>query len=245
MFLQCWRKRASTVTFRTGILMATNLVRFSRVTGFAGVLLLWIPAANAQITQIPLPDSAYTSSTTLIPITGADGETTLTLSDPNLTVTFSTLMQKFTAEDTWGPWGSPPAVETSTPRVLSPVDFQNVTSVTLAFSQPLTTFGMEAEPDAFTQGFFPVTLDFFSGATLLGTVSNSLDGSTAALFAASSTMPITSVTLTIGGNAADPAGTDPGIAQIRYALVPEPSTWLMVAIGLALLTVRRFRYAWK
>jgi hypothetical protein len=62
--------------------------------------------------------------------------------------------------------------------------------------------------------------------------------------------PITSVTLTIAGNASVPEGTDPGIAQIRYALAPPqsvpeggPSTWLMVATVLALFTVHRFRYA--
>jgi hypothetical protein len=83
----------------------------------------------------------------------------------------------------------------------------------------------------------------------LGTVNNSLDGSTAALFAATSSTPITSVKLTIDGNANDPAGTDPGIAQIRYALaapqgVPEggPSIWLVVITITALLMVHRFRY---
>jgi hypothetical protein len=228
---------------RRGLLSAAVM----SITGFFA-----LPAASvsASFIQIPLPDSAYTSSTTLIPITGSDGDTLLSLSDGTLTVTFSTLMQEFTAGSSWSSWGSPPAVETSTPRVLSPVDF-TLTTVTLAFSQPLTTFGLEAEPDAFTQGNFPVTLDFFNGVTLLGSVSNSLDGSTAALFAASSTTPITSVTLTISGNANDPAGTDPGIAQLRYALaaapqsVPEggPSIWLAVISVLVLLMVHRFGYA--
>jgi hypothetical protein len=238
MFLQCWRKRASIVIFRHGALVAANLVRSSKITVLAS-LLLGTAAANAQITQIPLPNGAYTSSTTLLPITGADFDTTLTLSDPNLTVTFSTLMEKFTVPASWTAWGSPPATEGSTPRVLSPFDF-TITSITLSFSQPLSTFGLEAEPDATTQGAFPLTLDFFNGVTVLGTVNNTIDGSSAALFAASSTMPITSVTLTVGGNAADPAATDPGIAQVRYALqpVPEPATWLMVAIGLALLPRR-------
>jgi hypothetical protein len=229
--------------------MKANLFRYLRIAVFAA-LLLWIPAASATFMQIPLPDAAYTSSTTLIPITGPDGGTTLTLSDPNLTVTFSTLMQKFTVPTTWTTWGSPPAVETSTPRVLSPADL-SVTSVTLLFSQPLSTFGLEAQPDAIAQyGAFPLTLDFFNGVTPLGTVSNTLDGTTAALFAASSMTPITSVTLTVHGNAAAQQGVDPGIAQIRYALaapqsVPEggPSTWLTIATVLALLIVHRFRYA--
>jgi len=212
-------------------------------------MLLCIPAANAAFMQIPLPDSSYTSSTTLIPITGADGETTLTLSDPNLTVTFSTLMQKFTVPASWTNWSSPPDAETSTPRVLSPVDFLTTTSVSLSFSQPLSTFGLEAEPDAF-EGAFPIRLDFFNGVTLLGTVSNTLDGTTSALFAASSMTAITSVTLTIEGNQQVPAGTDPGIAQIRYALaapqgVPEGGStlWLILATLVALLAARHFRHA--
>ncbi len=196
------------------------------------------------------PDSAYTSSTTLIPITGPDGTTTLTLSDANLTIAFSTLMQEFTVPDTWSTWSSPPNAETSTPRVLSPVDFLNVNSVTFNFSQPLSTFGIEAEPDAFTQGTFPVTLDFYNGATLLGTVSHDLDGVTSALFAASSMTPITSATLTVHGNMNAPQGTDPGIAQFRYALagpsqsVPDggPSVCLMVGTILALFVGHRFRY---
>jgi hypothetical protein len=230
----------------------TSLFRRRRLSAalisITGFFALSVAPVHASFMQIPLPDAAYTSSTTLIP-TGADGDTTLTLSDANLTVTFSTLMLTFTAGSTWSNWGSPPAVETSTPMVLSPFDF-TLNTVTLSFSQSLTTFGLEAEPDALTQGAFPVRLDFFNGVTLLGTVSNSLDGTTAALFAASSSTPITSVTLTIEGNANDPAGTDPGIAQIRYALagsqsVPEggPSIWLVVITVIALLVVHRFRYA--
>jgi PEP-CTERM motif-containing protein len=224
-----------------GTSMKNNLLSLSTLTILAG-LLFCTPAANAAFDPIPLPDSTYTSSTTLIPITGPDGDTILTLSDANLTVTFSTAMQKFTVPDSWTNWNSPPATETSTPRVLSPADF-TLTSITLSFSQPLTTFGLEAEPDATTQGAFPVTLDFFNGLTLLGTVTRTIDGSGAALFAAGSTTPITSVTLTVGGNANVPEGVDPGIAQIRYtAAVPEPSTWILFAAGLGLLTVRRYRF---
>ena len=36
-------------------------------------LLLSIPAAKATLIQIPQPDAAYTSSTTLLPITGKTG----------------------------------------------------------------------------------------------------------------------------------------------------------------------------
>lgn len=215
---------------------------------FAGFLALSTTPLQAGFMPIAQPDAAYTGSTTLIPITGSDGDTLLALSDANLTVTFSTLMQEFTVPSTWSNWGSPPTVETSTPRVLSPVDYLTTFSVTLSFSKPLSTFGLEAEPDAF-EGTFPVRLDFFNGATPIGTVSNNLDGFGAALFAASSMTPITSVTLTIEGNSQDPQGTDPGIAQIRYALaasqgVPEggATIWLMLAAALSLFAVQRFRW---
>jgi hypothetical protein len=108
---------------------------------------------------------------------------------------------------------------------------------------------LEMEPDATTQGNFPITLAYFNASTLLGTLSNSLDGSTAALFAASSSVPITSVVLTVGGNVNLPAGTDPDIAQLRYALapsssVPEPGVWLLFSTGLAFIFLfRRSRYA--
>jgi hypothetical protein len=215
------------------------------MVAFAG-LLGCVPALNAAFVQIPQPNAAYTSSTTLLPITAPDFTNLNTLSDANLTVTFSATMETFTVPTTWGTWNTPPAVETSTPRVLSPFDFANVTSVTLSFSSPLSTFGLEAQPDATSQGAFPVTATFFNGATTLGSINRSLDGVTAALFAASSTTPITSVRLTIGGNATDPAGTDPGIAQLRYALatqaIPEPATAFVFAGGLALLIgLRRFR----
>jgi hypothetical protein len=213
----------------------------------AGLFALSIVPLQAGFMPIAQPDASYTSSTTLIPITGADFDTTLTLSDANLTVTFSTLMEKFTVPTTWTNWSSPPAAETSTPRVLSPADI-SLTTVSLLFSQPLTTFGLEAEPDALAQyGTFPVTLDFFSGVTLVGSVTNMLDGSTSALFAGASMTPITSVTLTILGNAQVPEGTDPGIAQIRYALAATSSVpdgrlplWVVAATFVGLAMLHRF-----
>src|SRR5947209_3196261 len=83
-----------------------------------------------------------------------------------------------------------PAPDGSTPNVLSPFDF-SITVITLTFSQPLSVFGLEAEPDALTQGTFPVSMVFFNGGTQLGTLNNVIDGTSAALFAAGSTTPIT------------------------------------------------------
>jgi len=224
--------------------MTDKFSTFSKVTLLAG-LSLSIPSVQAAaLVQIPQPDAAYTSSTTLLPITGNDGDTTTSLSDANLTVTFSTDMQKFIGS--WGNWGTPPTVETSTPNVLAPVDFLNVNSFVMSFSTGLRTFGIEVEPDAFTQGFFPVSVEFKNGGTSLGVLNNSMDGSTAALFAASSSTPITSVVVTIAGNANLPGGTDPAIAQLRYALtptaVPEPAAMFTFAGGFVLLAgLRRYR----
>ena len=230
-----------TLSFRRSSLA----VALAWVTGFAA--LLSATSANAGFTAIPQPDAAYTSSTTLLPITGMNGDTTLTLFDANLTVTFSALMQVFTD---WFSLGAPPATEGNmpVPPVLSPVDFLNTPSVTMTFSHGLTTFGLESEPDAF--GSLPMKMDFFSGATLLGTVSyGSVAGdSGAVLFAASSMTPITSATLTIEPTADFPAATDPGIARLRYALAPTSSVpdggssiGLMLIALLATFSIHRWR----
>src|SRR5947209_6623131 len=115
--------------------MKNNLLTTSKISVVAG-LLLFVPCATAAFITIPQPNAAYTSSTTLIPITGDDFSVTNTLLDANLTVTFSTPMEKFSVPTTWTNWGSSPAVEGSTPNVLSPEDF-TFTSVTLTFSHPL------------------------------------------------------------------------------------------------------------
>jgi len=221
---------------------------FGFLAPIIGLFALSVAPLQAGFVQIPQPNAAYTSSTTLLPIPGNDFDTTLTLSDANLTVTFSTLMEVFTAETTWASWGSPPATEGNMTKVLSPFDF-TLTSVTMTFSKPLTTFGLEAEPDGFTQGSFPMRLDFFNGVTPIGTVSYSavdpIGG--AVLFAATSMTPITSATITVEGNQNLPEGTDPGIARLRYALaapqsVPEggSSIGLMVIAVLAMFAAHRW-----
>jgi hypothetical protein len=223
--------------YRPVLLIALGLV--------IGFFALSATPLQATFIQIPQPDNAYTSSTTLLPISGNDGDTLLALSDANLTVTFSALMQTFTS---WATWGAPPATEGNTPvpPVLAPFDYLNTPSVTMTFSQGLTTFGLESEPDAF--GSLPMRMDFFNGITLLGTVSyGAVEGdSGAVLFAASSMTPITSATLTIEPTMDLPTATDPGIARLRYVLaggqsVPEggSSIWLLAVAILAVFAVHR------
>jgi hypothetical protein len=208
-------------------------------------------AAQAAIVPISAPDASYQSSTTLLPVTGDDFSTVNSLSDANLTVSFSNVMTIFTSPGTWTAWSAPPNSETATPRVLAP-DL-NVFTITLTFSQGLSIFGLEAQPDAIIDyGNFPLSLQYYNNATLLGSVDKVLNGETSSLFAASSGTPITSVVLTVGASSGGTKpglpGADPGIAQLRYALAgrevvtPEPATMLTCGGMLVLLAgLRRLR----
>ena len=224
-----------------------------RRTNHLAALILFGAAAtplSATLITIAQPNAAYTSSTSLLPVTAAEGTNISSVTDGTLTATFSDpalsppMQVAFVSPTDWGFWGNPPAVENATPVVLiSP----GVTStlLTITFSKPLTLFGLEAMPD----GFFPepMTENFFNGATNIGSISLSPDGNPAdpgagaLLFAASSTVPITSVTITTTANPTED-GTDFAIADLRYSLVtPEPSTWIAMATGLGFIGWSRRR----
>jgi hypothetical protein len=214
--------------------------------GVVGILFCLAAAGpvTAGIITIAQPTAGYTGSTTLLTVTAPDNTVVNSLSDPNLMVTFSTGLTALTVPATYSAWNNPPTTETSTPRVLlTPI--LGATLLTLTFSQPLMTFGLEADPDPLV-GTFPMTATFFSGATSLGTINLSLSNNVganpgAALFAATTTSgPITSMTITA-------TGTDFAIADLRYLLsppttsTPEPSTWMVAAIGLAAFGFRKIR----
>lgn len=189
-----------------------------------------IPAFGQQFSPISTPTASYTGSTTLIPITAPDDTPLTSLTNGTETITLSTAFYAETVPNfAWNTWGSPPNTESSTPRILA--NFTPVTSVTLTLSLPAATFGFEVEPDQ--DGSFPVSVNFYNGSTLLGTVSRNITGDAGALLmAASSTTPITSVVITI------PAGADGfAMAQFRYAnvsSVPTLSTAAFGALGLLL-----------
>ncbi len=168
-------------------------------------------------TPIAQPNAAYTSATTLIPITPPDGTVISSVSDGIETVSFSpTLTTATVPAGGWNNWNSPPNAETSTPRV---VFNATATTETFTLSTPAATFGVEAEADTF--GTDTISANFFNGVTLLGTISQSVTTpSGSMLFAGTSTgLPITSVTVSETGPA-----TGIGFAQLRYAPPAPPLT---------------------
>jgi hypothetical protein len=182
---------------------------------------------NAALVTFSQPNASYTSSTQLLPVSAAELANVSSLSDGTLTATFSASLQVATVPTNWFNWGTPPAVETATPRVLITPGV-DATLLTITFSQPLSVFGLEAMPDAF--GATSITENFYHNATNIGSIVLNPDGAVSALlFAASSSTTITSVDITA-------VGTDFAIANLRYTLaVPEPNTWIMLAAGLAFL----------
>jgi hypothetical protein len=189
----------------------------------AGVLMLSTTAAWAQFTPINQPDLAYTSSTTLLPITAPDNAPIPSLTDGTLTVTLTSNVGPLiagTVPTTYAIWGAPPDTESATPRVLG----QTLNStITLTFSSAVTTFGFEGMVN---NGNRNVTADFFAGVVPVGSITRPVgDGGVGAkLFAATSLTPFDRVVLT------DAVRVGPGttIAQIRYAgassAAPEPGT---------------------
>jgi hypothetical protein len=203
--------------------------------GFAGC----IPAFG-QFSAISTPASAYTGATTPISISAADGTALTSLTNGIETITFSTSFYARTVPSAyWGTWGSPPNTESSTPRVLA--NTGPITSVTLALSLPASTFGFEIEPTL--DPVFPISVNYYNGSTLLGTVSRNVAGNAGALLmAASSGAQITSVVITLSSDAAgDAAGF--AMAQFRYtkwtappppSAVPTLSTGALGALSLLL-----------
>ena len=198
-------------------------------------------AASADFIVIPNPATGdYLTATTKIalPPVGAtytalsDGVETINITASPNPVAMSTLGG---AGSRFG-WGTPPTVESSTPLVLFTGPNGNVTTnnITLTFSVPVSTFGVEMMPNYGTL-FFPytTTATFFEGTTTVGTISRGLlSPGGARLFAARTTTdPFTSVRLTAQlGNF--PNGTMGFlVAQIRYTAVPEPASLALLSLG--------------
>jgi hypothetical protein len=203
--------------------------RVLSAVGFLVAALVSVPAF-AQFTPIPTPTADYTSGTTLMAIPGANLSTTTTLTSGTETLTFgSTVSVRTVPGGGWATWNSPPAVESSTPKVLAITT--GLTSMTITLSEPHTTFGFELEPNNGTQS---MTVTFMNGATSLGSVTRTVVGTSGALlFAGSTTTPITSVVLTA------PAGAGGfAMAQFRFgdpSPVPAMGPMALAALALMLL----------
>jgi len=213
-----------------------SLNRASHLVGaVAAMAALCGAPARADFTPIPLPDAAYTASTSLFSFADPDFSAISSLTNGPITITPDSPLVALTVPTTWSSWGSPPNTESSTPRVLWT---DGLTSLTLSFSEPLGIFGFEAQPNTSTVS--PIDVTFFAGITQVGQITLDVDGNGGArLFAALSTVPFDSVVI----NSTD----DFAIAQVRAAsaLVPEPASianFLCAGLfGLAVRLCRRRR----
>jgi hypothetical protein len=175
----------------------------------------------------------YQTATTKIDISGIPDLTTVSsVSGGGLTVTLSDTMTKGSVPSTFTTWGSPPDTESSTPPILNTFNNPNVNTRTLSFSENLSVFGVEVEPGAF--GLHTMTMEFFEGAVLVGSVSRSVDGNAGArILAGESTTPFDSVVIT--ESTPDPDDESFAIAQLRFqtapAAVPEPATLTLLGLG--------------
>lgn len=196
-----------------------------------------IPAFG-QFNVIGMPATTYTTGTTLIPITAADNAAVPSITDGTQTIAFSGTVYARTVPGSWNTWGVPPATESATPRALAAF---SATSLTVTLSVPSHTFGFEIEPNGSgsVAQYYPVTAQFYNGATLLGTVSQNINWQSGALLAAASDSDtITSVVVTAPANANGFA-----MAQFRYgstllagvARTPLPGTFYLGGLGMMML----------
>jgi hypothetical protein len=198
--------------------------RFRWISPVCGALALTVacaaPAA-ADIITIVQPNAAYLAATTLLPVAGDDFEVVPSLTGGGVTATFDVGPTLLTVPVSWSAWGAPPSTESATPRVLWT---NGLTELSIAFSTPLSLFGLEAQPN--TQVASPITAEFFFGSSALGTIDLLVNGNGGArLFAASSTDQFDRVVLS--------STDDFAVAQLRVqaVAVPEPSILVNVITG--------------
>ena len=212
------------------------------------VLLLFASqAAWASLITISQPDLVYTASTQLFVLSGPSGTVISSLTNGSETLSFATAGGKGTTNSGispgYGNWGAPPFTEGPQTDYLCFIsnsgncNLAQGTSNDITLSVPAFIFGFEAQPD--NSGTHIYSVDFYNGGTLLGTISQSVNGTAGArLFAASSTIPITSVHITV------PLLSDGyALARFRVQPVPEPGTLLLVGVALCWASLRRRRVA--
>jgi hypothetical protein len=179
--------------------------------------------------------ATYQSGTAKISsFSGLPDLTTVTsITDGALIVGFSNAVTKATVPATFSTWGLPPDTESPTPAVLNTFANPNPSVRTLALSKPMEVFGVEVEGGDFDAAGF--TMDFFSGATLLGSISRTIVGDgEARILGGESGVPFDSVVISDHLASGDNSFA---ISEVRYALaaVPEPASVLLLGGGFGLL----------
>jgi hypothetical protein len=198
-----------------------------------------IPAS--AFTVISTPTDEYRDQTFLIGVPGNGGPRTV-WGDINLTVAFSTALAPRTVGLNWATWGTPPDTEQSAPRVWFTL---GGTDVTFTFSpvspsDVVTTWGFEAQPNPFA--VLDITVEFFKGEQLVGSITRAVDGNAGARLFAATAAPGTWFT-----HVRIFSESDFAVAQLRYGLgiVPEPATWALMIAGFGMVgfAARRRRVA--
>ncbi len=186
-------------------------------------------ALRADFIPILQPTIAYLNGTTRLAFTDPDQTIIGGGSIGGETLIYSSDLVEYTVPTSWATWGSPPAVETSRPRV----GFTNgISSLGISLIKPVRAFGLEVEPD--NPAVEETTAAFYSGSTLVGTIDRFPNGNAGAvLYAAfTTTTPFTRVVIT------NLDGDDFAIAQERFTLaVPEPATLLLLFPALAIFAL--------
>ena len=191
---------------------------------------------KADFTPIAQPTVGYTSSTTLIDISGIPDGTSniLSVTQGPQTVSFDSGVTKTAVGVGWSTWGSPPFTESNTPSVLVKAPGN---TLQMLLSLPSTTFGFELQGNMTTVNEFNV--QFYEGVVPVGNITLFINGNAGArLFAASTTdSPFTSVVI----NNVDGQAQGFAIANLRYTPVPEPASVAMIAQAIAAVGF----YGWR
>ncbi|MBD1848725.1 PTPA-CTERM sorting domain-containing protein [Leptolyngbya sp. FACHB-711] len=197
-----------------------------------GVLLTSATASDAAIIALGDSHSPFGTNTianlgfNLVNVTDSaapNGTTISSLLAPNgITVTFSPETGKRTVPDGWSTWSN---------GYTGPVYSDSVTtSLTLAFSSPITAFDFFAEPNPFD--FRNITATTASGATLTQSVNGLAGAKYFGFYSDNATDEITSITISSSDNFA--------IGQMRLAATPVPTPALLPGlIGMGIATFRK------
>jgi len=187
-----------------------KVIALGIVFALTAVIFSAVPISAPGMTTYSNPDATYLAEATA-KISIADlvfDSYHGSITDGDQTVTFSSDMRKRGPVPTgWGTWSSPPYSETAYPHVL----YSSANSLTLTLSKPTTVFGFELEPNA--MGTYSFTVGFYTGTTLIGSITQDVAGFAGArLFAAETqSTAFDNVDISVSG---DPLGF--AIAQVRY-----------------------------